>query len=530
MTIFESNLLSILLVTPLIGAIILLFIRHSDRVQEAKNLKSVALLTTMITFALTLLLWGGFDPDTADFQFVEKNNWVGGLQYYLGVDGISVLFIVLTGFLMPIVVLSSWDAIDTRLKEYLVAFLVLESLMIGVFAALDMMLFYIFFEGGLIPMYLIIGVWGGANRIYASFKFFLYTLLGSILMLVAMLWMWAETGTTEIPALMQYDFPAHVQTWLWFAFFASFAVKMPMWPVHTWLPDAHVQAPTGGSVILAGILLKMGGYGFLRFSLPMFPDASTEFAWLVIGLSIIAIIYTSLVALVQDDMKKLIAYSSVAHMGFVTIGIFVFNTQGIEGAIFTMLSHGIVSAALFLLVGVVYDRLHTKEIARYGGLATNMKVYAVCFVIFSMASVGLPGTSGFVGEFLVLIGAFGYDSYVAFFAATGVILGAAYMLYLVRRIVFGELDKPDVEAMKDLTAREKLIFAPLIVMVLWMGIYPNTFLKPMRASVDALLEQDFAELKGGRELVKMDGAKGTAPAKPAHDSHASAGHKTSKGH
>lgn len=491
MSVFDTNLLSILLGTPLVGALIILFIRHESKERELQNIRSVALLTTGITFVLSLILWAGFNPDTADFQFVEKVLWFDTLHYYLGVDGISVLFIVLTGFLMPIVILSSWDAIKDRVKEFMVAFLVLETLVIGVFSALDIVLFYVFFEAVLIPMYLIIGVWGGANRIYASFKFFLYTLLGSVLMLAAVLWMYTETGTTDIPQLMAYGFSSEAQTWLWFAFFASFAVKMPMWPVHTWLPDAHVQAPTGGSVILAGVLLKMGGYGFLRFSLPMFPDASTEFAWLVIALSIIAIIYTSLVALVQEDMKKLIAYSSVAHMGFVTIGIFVFNTQGIEGAIFTMLSHGIVSAALFLLVGVVYDRLHTKEIARYGGLATNMKLYAICFVFFSMASVGLPGTSGFVGEFLVLIGAFGYSSYVAFFAAFGVILGAAYMLYLVRRLIFGDLDKEDVKAMLDLNWREKLIFAPLIIMVLWMGIYPNSFLNPIHQSVEALIASDF---------------------------------------
>ncbi|MBL4836459.1 MAG: NADH-quinone oxidoreductase subunit M, partial [Kordiimonadaceae bacterium] len=411
---------------------------------------------------------------------------------YVGVDGISMLFVVLTAFLMPIVILSSWEAIETRVAEYMIAFLLLETLMIGVFTSLDIFLFYVFFEGGLIPMYLLIGVWGGADRVYASFKFFLYTLLGSVLMLVAVLYMYMETGTTDIPALMAHHFDPDVQNWLWLAFFASFAVKMPMWPVHTWLPDAHVQAPTGGSVILAGVLLKMGGYGFLRFSLPMFPEATEHFAWLVFGLSIIAVIYTSLVALVQEDIKKLIAYSSVAHMGFVTIGIFLLNVNGIEGAIFTILSHGIVAAALFLCVGVIYDRLHTREIGRYGGLAINMKIYAVMFVIFTMASIGLPGTSGFVGEFLVLNGAYTYNSWIAFGATTGVVLGGAYMLYLVRRVIFGELDKDDVKAMPDLSLREKVIFAPLIIVVFWMGIYPNSFLDPIHVSVSNLIETHFS--------------------------------------
>lgn len=492
MTFFDEHLLSLMLAVPVIGSLIILLVNHKDQEQANQNIRWVALLTTGLTFILSLYLWVHFDSSTADFQFVEKFSWVGGLHYYLGVDGISVLLIVLTGFLMPIVVLSSWDAITARVKEYMIAFLVLEMLMIGVFSALDIFLFYVFFEGGLIPMFLIIGVWGGDNRIYASYKFFLYTLLGSVLMLAAMLYMIVVAQTTEIPELMDFSFDADIQTWLWLAFFASFAVKMPMWPVHTWLPDAHVQAPTGGSVILAGVLLKMGGYGFLRFSLPMFPEATVELANLVFALSIIAIIYTSLVALVQADMKKLIAYSSVAHMGFVTIGIFVLNQQGIEGAIFTMLSHGIVSGALFLLVGVVYDRLHTKEIARYGGLANNMKNYAVLFVFFSMASIGLPGTSGFVGEFLVLIGAYKADSWIAFLALLGVILGAGYMLYLVWRVIFGELDKDDVKTMLDLNWREKLIFAPLVIVVLWMGIYPNSFLEPLHASVEALLADDFA--------------------------------------
>ncbi len=488
-----NNLLSLMMLIPLIGAAIIMMIKHQDKEIEKRNIRSVALLATIVPFLLSINLWLGFDSSSADFQFVEKYSWVGeDIKYYVGVDGISMLFVVLSAFLMPIVILASWDSVQNRVAEYMVAFLLLETLMIGVFSALDIFLFYVFFEGGLIPMYLLIGVWGGVNRVYASFKFFLYTLLGSVVMLVAVLYMFIETGTTEIPALMTHHFSADVQDWLWLAFFASFAVKMPMWPVHTWLPDAHVQAPTGGSVILAGVLLKMGGYGFLRFSLPMFPEATEHFAWLVFALSIVAIIYTSLVALVQEDIKKLIAYSSVAHMGFVTIGIFLLNPNGIEGAIFTMLSHGIVSGALFLCVGVIYDRLHTREINRYGGLAINMKIYAAIFVIFTMASVGLPGTSGFVGEFLVLNGAYTVNSWVAFGATTGVILGAAYMLYLVRRIVFGELDKDDVKAMPDLNLREKIIFAPLIAVVIWMGVYPNSFLEPIHTSVNNLIETHFS--------------------------------------
>ena len=479
-----------MMLIPLVGAMTLLMIKGQDSDDAKLNIRAVTLLCTILVFIGSIILWYNFDNSTADYQFVENYAWFGDtIRYHLGVDGISMLFVVLTAFLMPIVILSTWEAVDTRLKEFMIAFLLLETLMIGVFSALDIFLFYVFFEGGLIPMFLIIGVWGGANRIYASYKFFLYTLLGSVLMLVAMLWMVLESGTADIPSLMNYSFSAEAQTWLWLAFFASFAVKMPMWPVHTWLPDAHVQAPTAGSVILAGVLLKMGGYGFLRFSLPMFPDATNDLAWIVFGLSLIAVIYTSLVALVQSDMKKLIAYSSVAHMGFVTIGIFTLNQQGIEGSIFQMLSHGIVSAALFLCVGVVYDRLHTREIDRYGGLSINMKRYAVIFVIFTMASVGLPGTSGFVGEVLVLFGAFEYNSWVAFFASFGVVLGAAYMLWLTRRLIFGDLVKDDVKAMPDLSAREMLMFLPLIAVVFWMGIYPNSFLEPMHKSVEKLMTQ-----------------------------------------
>ncbi len=488
MTFLEDYLLSLMIGAPLLGAFIILAIRHADQEVANRNIRTVTLFTTIVTFILSIVLWIGFDNSTADFQFVEKAEWLGPITYHLGVDGISLLFVILTAFLMPFVILCSWESVQTRVKEYMVAFLVLEALMIGVFTALDIFVFYIFFEGGLIPMFLLIGVWGGANRIYASFKFFLYTLLGSVLMLVAVMYMYWQTGSTDIPTLMAADFDFEVQKWLWLAFFASFAVKMPMWPVHTWLPDAHVEAPTGGSVILAGVLLKMGGYGFLRFSLPMFPDASAHFADFVFVLSVIAVIYTSLVALVQEDIKKLIAYSSVAHMGFVTIGIFALNQHGIEGSIFQMLSHGIVAAALFLLVGVIYDRLHTREIARYGGLVNNMKLYAVVFVFFSMASVGLPGTSGFVGEFLVLIGAYAKSSWVAFGALFGVILGAAYMLYLVMRVIYGELVHEDNKAMLDLSTREKLIFAPLIAVVMWMGVYPNSFLEPMHKSVEHMIE------------------------------------------
>lgn len=495
MAMVDMPLLSWLLIIPLIGVLfILLFANDSDAGKH--KARSLALFITVVNFLVSLILWANFDEKTADFQFVEKVAWIGdNISYHLGVDGISILFVILTTFIMPFCILASWNSVQDRVKEYMVAFLVLETFMIGVFAALDIFLFYIFFEAVLIPMFLIIGIWGGKRRIYASYKLFLYTLLGSVLMLVAVLYMYNTAETSSIPELMTYYFDSHVQTWLWLAFFASFAVKMPMWPVHTWLPDAHVEAPTAGSVILAGVLLKMGGYGFLRFSLPMFPVASHELAWLIFALSLIAVVYTSLVALAQEDMKKLIAYSSVAHMGFVTIGIFAFNMQGIEGSIYQMLSHGIVSGALFLCVGVVYDRLHTREISRYGGLVNNMPLYARVFMIMMLASVGLPGTSGFVGEFLVLVGAYEASSTVAFIALTGVILGAAYMLYLYRRIVFGELDKSDVAAMKDMDTRERLMFAPLILMVFWMGVYPPTFLNSMEVSVEHLVERFNARIE-----------------------------------
>ncbi|MFC3676647.1 NADH-quinone oxidoreductase subunit M [Ferrovibrio xuzhouensis] len=495
-------LLSIVTFLPLVGAAFIFLARGPEEI-VARNARSVALWTTSITFLVSLLLWLNFDNNTAQFQFVEKTDWIGaGINYHMGVDGISMLFVLLTTFLMPLCILASWEAIGTRVKEYMIAFLVMETLMIGVFCALDLVLFYLFFEAGLIPMFLIIGIWGGKRRIYASFKFFLYTLLGSVLMLLAILYMYFVAGTTDIPSLMKPGlFTAGAQTWLWLAFFASFAVKMPMWPVHTWLPDAHVEAPTAGSVILAGVLLKMGGYGFLRFSLPMFPLASQYFAPFIFTLSAVAIVYTSLVALRQEDMKKLIAYSSVAHMGFVTMGIFALNTQGVEGAIFQMLSHGVVSGALFLCVGVVYDRLHTREIARYGGLANNMPKYALVFMLFTMANVGLPGTGGFVGELLTLVGAFQANTWVAFIATTGVILSAAYALWLYRRVVFGELTKDDVKAMLDMSPREIATFAPLVVLVLWMGIYPAPFLDVLAASVKNLLDQHQTALAAAKAVA-----------------------------
>ncbi|MES2095800.1 MAG: NADH-quinone oxidoreductase subunit M [Pseudomonadota bacterium] len=476
-------ILSVMLAVPAVAAVACLFV-------NASNARWLALAATMIDLFLGVILWSQFQVGGAQWQFVEKVPLFGNVfGWDLGIDGFALLLIELSVFLMPICIGASWTSITKRVPEYMAAFLLTELLMIGTFAAQDLFLFYIFFEGGLIPMFLIIGIWGGANRIYASYKFFLYTLLGSVLMLVAMLWMANEAGTTYIPTLLNHDFPVHAQTWLWLAFFASFAVKMPMWPVHTWLPDAHVQAPTAGSVILAGVLLKLGGYGFLRFSVPMFPEASSYFVWLIFGLSAVAVIYTSLVALVQSDMKKLIAYSSVAHMAIVTIGLFCFNRQGIEGAMMVMLGHGLVSAALFLCVGVIYDRLHTREISRYGGLANNMPRYAILFMIFTMASVGLPGTSNFVGEFLSLTGTYKVSTTITLLCTTGIILGAAYMLYLYRRVVFGEIKHDDVRAMPDLNTRELWLLAPIAAAVLWMGIYPESFLAPMRGDVKVLLDR-----------------------------------------
>jgi NADH-quinone oxidoreductase subunit M len=483
----DGYILSLITFLPAVGAALILALR-GEEAAVARNARWFALWTTVITFALSLYLLWHFDPSTANFQFVQKADWLGGaISYHMGVDGISVMFVVLTAFLMPACILASWEAIEKRVREYMVAFLILETLMIGVFCSLDLVLFYLFFEAGLIPMFLIIGVWGGARRIYASFKFFLYTLLGSVLMLIAIMAMYWDAGTTDIPTLLAHSFSPQMQTWLWLAFFASFAVKMPMWPVHTWLPDAHVEAPTAGSVILAGILLKMGGYGFLRFSLPMFPVASAEFASLVFALSVIAIVYTSLVALVQEDMKKLIAYSSVAHMGFVTMGVFAGTTQGIEGGMFQMISHGWVSGALFLCVGVIYDRMHTRDIAAYGGLVNRMPLYAVAFLILTMANVGLPGTSGFVGEFLTLVGTFQVNTWVAAIAATGVILSAGYALYLYRRVVFGEIEKDSLKSILDLNRREMLALGPLVATTIFFGVYPAPIFHIMEASVQNLI-------------------------------------------
>jgi NADH-quinone oxidoreductase subunit M len=502
-------ILSIMLAVPLVAGIACLWMK-------ADAARWTALGATLLTFALGVLLWATFEVGGARWQFQEYHLIFGRFAWALGIDGIALMLIMLSVFLMPICIAASWYGIKERVSEYMAAFLLMETLMIGVFAAQDIFLFYIFFEAGLIPMYLIIGIWGGANRIYAAYKFFLYTLLGSVLMLIAMLWMVNQAGTTYIPFLMETDFPAGAQTWLWLAFFASFAVKMPMWPVHTWLPDAHVQAPTAGSVILAGVLLKMGGYGFIRFSLPMFPEASAQLFWLVMGLSMVAVVYTSLVALVQKDMKKLIAYSSVAHMAFVTIGLFAFNRQGIEGGLIVMLSHGLVSGALFLCVGVVYDRLHTREIDRYGGLADNMPAYALLFLLFTMASIGLPGTSGFVGEFLALVGAYQANSWVAVVATTGVVLGAAYMLWLYWRMIYGTQRNADAAAMPDLNRREVALLAPVAAVVLWMGVYPESFMAPMRSDVGLLLARlERAAPEGDARLAlgpPPAAADGAAPA------------------
>jgi len=480
-------ILSVVTFLPIAGALFITFLRDDEA--GARNTRWVALWTTLITFAISLILVWRFDLASADFQFLEKRPWLGGaITYAMGVDGISLPFVILTTALMPISILASWTAIQTRVRAYMIAFLVLETLMVGTFCALDLVLFYVFFEGGLIPMFLIIGVWGGPRRVYASFKFFLYTLLGSVLMLLAIMAMYWEAGTTDIPALLHHAFPRSLQTWAWFAFLASFAVKMPMWPVHTWLPDAHVEAPTAGSVILAAILLKMGGYGFLRFSLPMFPQASVDLAPLIYALSVVAIIYTSLVALMQEDVKKLIAYSSVAHMGFVTMGLFAMTAQGVAGGIFQMISHGIVSAALFLCVGVIYDRMHTREIAAYGGLVNRMPIYAFAFMVFTLANIGLPGTSGFIGEFLTLIGTFRVNNWVATLATFGTILSAAYALWLYRKVIFGKLTKPSLLHIKDIGWREIAVLAPLVILTIVFGIYPKPVLDMSAASVTQLVD------------------------------------------
>ncbi len=485
---FGFGILSGLIVLPIVGVIFILFLKGDDEA-TLRNARWAALIASVVTFILSLVAWSRYDSGTAAFQLLESRAWLGGgLGYRLGVDGASMPFILLTTFLMPFCIASAWEAIHVRVKEFMICFLVLEASLIGVFSSLDIVLFYLFFEGSLIPMFLIIGIWGGSRRIYASMKFFLYTLLGSLLMLLAIMKMYGVAGTTDMAVLLNTKFPVSLQHWLWLAFFASFAVKMPMWPVHTWLPDAHVEAPTAGSVVLAGILLKLGGYGFIRFSLPMFPEASHFFAPLVFALSVIAIVYTSLVALVQEDMKKLIAYSSVAHMGFVTMGLFTMTVQGIQGGIFLMISHGLVSGALFLCVGVVYDRLHTREIAAYGGLVERMPKYALVFMVFTMANIGLPGTSGFVGEFLTMLAAFQVNTWVAFFATFGTILSAAYALYLYRRVVFGTLEKASLMSILDLSPREVAIMAPLLLLTLYYGFHPQPILDASQATVDGMVK------------------------------------------
>ena len=481
-------ILSSIIFLPLLGSLIILFIKDEYKNYE-NNVKRSAFLASIGTFILSIILWLNFDPTYDGYQFVEKKQWITSFNfyYYIGIDGISLFMILLTTFLTPLCILASWENIKKRIKDYMIAFLVLETLLLGMFSCIDMLLFYVFFESILIPMFLIIGIWGGERRIYASFKFFLYTLLGSVLMLLSVIVIYLIAGTMDIEVLQKYNFPKNIQYWLWLAFFASFAVKIPMWPFHTWLPDAHVEAPTAGSVILAGVLLKMGGYGFIRFSLGILPIASKFYSPLIFYLSVVAIIYTSLVALAQTDIKKLIAYSSVAHMGLVTIGIFIANQQGIEGAMMQMLSHGVVSAALFLCVGIIYDRMHTREISFYSGLINNMPKYAVFFMIFVLTSIGLPGTSGFIGEFLIILGAFKFNSFLAFFAATGIILGAVYMLYLYKRVIFGNITNSKLKNIVDLNIREICILVPIIIIIFWIGIYPNSFLDPMHGPIEKIL-------------------------------------------
>jgi NADH-quinone oxidoreductase subunit M len=504
-------ILSLVTFLPLLGCAVIGFLLRGDDAAHDNNARWTALWFSLGTFLISLLLWAEFNPAESGFQFQEYHPWLPefNVGYRMGVDGISVLFVLLSTALTPICILASWESIRMRVREYMIAFLVLETLMVGMFAASDFLLFFIFFEAVLIPMYIIIGVWGGPRRVYASLKFFLYTFAGSVLMLLALLFMWRQAGTTDMAVLMHTPFSYGMQYWLFLAFFASFAVKVPMWPVHTWLPDAHVEAPTAGSVILAGVLLKMGGYGFLRFSVPMLPLASAHFAPMMFTLGVVAVIYTSLVALAQEDMKKLIAYSSIAHMGVVVIGIFTFNQQGLDGALFQMLSHGVVAAALFLCVGVIYDRIHTREIARYGGLGDRMPAYALVFMLFTMASIGLPGTSGFVGEFLVLVGAFRVNFWLSLLGSLGMILGAAYMLYLYRRIIFGSITKDDLKSILDLSPREVAIFAPLVLLTLWMGVYPASFTKFFDATTGAMVLSHEQAMQPRPASVKL--AQGTQP-------------------
>src|SRR5437764_5715749 len=507
-------LLSLVTFLPLVGVLFIGLSRGEDAI-VARNARNIALSTSLIVFALSIVLSVEFYPSTPACQFGERARWVSigvfTINYHLGIDGISLFFILLSTLLTVLCVLSSWNSVQVQVKEYMISFLVLETMMVGIFSALDFFLFYVFFEGVLIPMFLIIGIWGGPRRVYSAFKFFLYTLLGSVLSLLAIIAVYFQTGSSDIEVALNHGFPPDLQKWLWLAFFASFAIKVPMWPVHTWLPDAHVEAPTAGSVILAGILLKLGGYGFIRFSLPMFPAASAYFTPLVFALSAIAVIYTSFVALAQTDMKKLIAYSSVAHMGFVTMGLFALTSEAVQGAMIQMLSHGLVSAALFLVVGVVYDRLHTRDIDRYGGLVERMPVYAFVFMCFMLASVGLPGTSGFVGEFLILLGTFRVSTLECFLAATALFLGAMYMLYLYRRVIFGTITRDDLRGMTDLSWREKLVFAPLLILVLWMGVYPNSFLTPIRASVDNIVQRASAANKTPRRADAGVGEVASVP-------------------
>jgi len=493
-------ILSTVTFLPLFGALLILVIKDEGEAAR-RNIRNVAFLTSLFVFVLSLIIWAGFDPAKAGFQMTEQTGWLGrGISYHMGVDGISVLFVVLAAFLMPVAILASWNNVQSRLKDYMIAFLILETMIIGTFCALDALLFYVFFEGSLIPMFIIIGVWGGENRVYAAMKFFLYTLLGSLLMLVGLMVMYWQAGTLDIPALLAYKFPAHLQTWLFLAFLASFAVKLPMWPVHTWLPNAHGQAPIAGTVMLAGILLKFGGYGFLRFSLPMFPLASHYFAPLMFTLAVIAIIYISLVALAQKDMKMVIAYSSVAHIAYVPLGVFSGTIAGVEGAVFQMLSHGLVASALFLCVGVVYDQTHSRQISAYGGIAANMPRYATVMMIFTMANLGLPGTSGFIGEFLTIIGVFQVNTWIAVLATIGVILSAAYMLYFYRRIIFGALTRESLKSLLDLSAREKCILYPLAVLIIFFGLYPAPILTAVHQSVELLVNNYQQALLAGAAL------------------------------